>query len=94
MILFNNVTTIPGVVIEDSLAYVNDVVISNDRVTMRTSVSLSLLANAPDNYSAYTSVWNFDGIPYDSNSESSPSAQCYAWLMTKPEFEGGTQYPV
>ncbi len=102
MILFDNTTTIPGITISDTLAYVQDVEINSDRISMNTTVSLSLLANVPD-YAAYTGVWPFQNIPYDSHSHmdeegneipaKSPSSQCYAWLMTQPEFTGGTQYP-
>ena len=92
MILFDNKATNPAYVLSDTLGYVNDVIISNDRVTMRTTVTLSPLSQAPD-YAAYAS-WECNEIPFDYESKSSPSAQCYTWLMANdPRFSGGVQYP-
>ncbi len=92
MILFNDVTSIPGATMTDALAYVENCNIKSDRVTMEGVVSLSLEVNEP-NYAPYTIPEPYFNVPYDANLDGSPASQFYSYLMTLPKFSGGIHYP-
>lgn len=93
MILFNDTTTIEGATISNALAYVVNCNITSTRTLMEGVVSLSLQVNEP-NYAPYAEPKSYYNVPFDSESSDSPAKQFYTYLMTLPEFNGGTQYPV
>ncbi len=55
-------------------------------------VTLSLLSNVPD-YTPYNTLPPYNNVPYDPTLCESPASQFYTYLMTLPEFKGGTKYP-
>lgn len=95
MILFSDSISIEGLTINDSLAYVYNCNIDNTRVKMSCMVQFILLVNVATETPNYTPYYQIEyvEVPYNQGSSLSPAAQAYNWLMTLPEYEGGSDYP-
>lgn len=91
MILLNEGISRYGAIQNDALVWINECVINGDRTSMSFIAQFSLQSLEP-NYTPYF-ILDYPNAPYNSASELSPAAQAYDYLMSLPEYAGGSVYP-
>lgn len=91
MILLNEGISRYGAIQDNALVWVGECIINGDRDTMSFYAQFSLQSLEP-NYTPYYTK-EYVNVAYDSTSELSAAAQAYVYLMSLPEYEGGSEYP-
>ena len=91
MIRYSYQNTATRCTLDPALAWVAWTTVNPDRVSMQFTVRISAFALLPD-YSPVADVISYSCAYNPAGAE--PAAQAYAYLMTLPEFTGGTTYPI
>jgi len=91
MILLDEGISRFGAIQDNALVYVGECTINSDRTSMSFISQFSLQSLEP-NYSPYFCK-DYANVPYDSGSSYSAAAQAYIYLMSLPEYAGGSVYP-